>query len=146
VRPGGIETSNLTVTQNGIATSAISLDKQWIAVGYYSGRIGLVDARTGTLRNHSLGHRGIVTALAFSPDGKTLASCSNDGTIRLWNVATGLEIMVVEERKGRWINSVAFGLSGTMLAIAGEPLDDGTTVTLRFADTSLIPDTNSQSN
>ena len=34
------------------------------------------------------GHAGGVFAVAFSPDGKTLASGNSDGTITLWNVAT----------------------------------------------------------
>jgi WD40 repeat protein len=32
------------------------------------------------------GHRGTVYAIAFSPNGKTLASGSGDETIKLWNV------------------------------------------------------------
>ncbi len=35
------------------------------------------------------GHTESVNGFAFSPDGQTLASCSRDQTIRLWDVATG---------------------------------------------------------
>ena len=34
------------------------------------------------------GHSGWVNSVAFSPDGKTLASASYDGTILLWNVSS----------------------------------------------------------
>src|SRR5437660_300733 len=37
------------------------------------------------------GHTSSVRAVAFSPDGKTLASGSTDKTIKLWNVMTGKE-------------------------------------------------------
>ena len=38
------------------------------------------------------GHFGTVFACAFSPDGARIASTASDGTLRLWNVATGRPI------------------------------------------------------
>jgi WD40 repeat protein len=48
--------------------------------------IELWNARDGWVLGIAEGHVGEITALAFSPDGREIASGSEDGTIKLWSV------------------------------------------------------------
>ena len=76
--------------------------------------VRLWDTVTGRQKNPLTAQRGL-WSVVFSPDGKTLASGSRDGTVRLWQVATGRQIW--KHRLGhQGFESVAFSPDGTTLA------------------------------
>jgi eukaryotic-like serine/threonine-protein kinase len=70
-----------------------------------------------------VGHQGPVVALAFSPDGRLLATASEDGTARLWVTSTGLPGSgPLRHRAG--VLAVAFSQDGRWLATGSR---DGST-------------------
>lgn len=66
------------------------------------------------------GHTDYVQSVAFSPDGTQLASGSEDGTARIWDVATGAEVLSMEHPD--YVRSVAFSPDGSLIVTGA---DDG---------------------
>jgi WD40 repeat protein len=60
------------------------------------------------------GHTGAVTAVAFSPDDRLLASGSADKTVKLWDMVTGKEVLSLRGHEQR-VTSLAFSPDGERL-------------------------------
>jgi WD40 repeat protein/predicted Ser/Thr protein kinase len=97
-------TSKIAVSPNG--RTLASLGDLWDLTPLHH-RCGLV------------GHKDRITDLAIAPDSRTIATSSLDKTVKLWNVATGQELLTLDGHTGT-VRAVAFSPDGRALASCGD--------------------------
>ena len=73
-------------------------------------------ARVGSTR---LRHGEVLGALAYSADGKMLASAGYSGGICLWDAATGELRRRIDVRQSQWVNHLHFSPDGKVIAVCG---------------------------
>jgi WD40 repeat protein len=79
----------------------------------------LWDAKTGALLHTLAGHRGLITDVAFSPDGRAVVTSSVDHDARIWDVASGRLLHVL---RGHFfpVYSAAFSPDGDWVVTASQ--------------------------
>ncbi len=107
---------------NTLSHPDLSPDHRKVAFGgYEDGQVQVRSVAEDRLLFTLLGHTGLVTSVAFTPDGKQIASASLDGTVRIWNAEDGAPIRTLPSQTGP-VRAVQFSPDGAQLVSTG---DDG---------------------
>ena len=103
-----------SVVNGKYLSMAFSPDGETLAAGI-DWSFTLYQLKTGRATRTIRQHKGQVAALAFSPDRRTLATGSWDETVRLWDLASGLEKACFHWKIGK-ITTLTYSPDGTRLA------------------------------
>jgi WD40 repeat protein len=97
---------------------ALSPDGKLIAMTHgfddFENAISVWESATGSRLGTMTGHKQGIWSVAFSPDSRTLATSSGDGTLRLWNVASRRELLSISD-PGTNLTDLIFSPDGQYL-------------------------------
>ncbi|KAJ7366048.1 WD40-repeat-containing domain protein, partial [Mycena albidolilacea] len=109
-----IGNKKLDLIYSGGAPAAFSPNGEIVAAASIS-KVVIWDTNTGILVQRLEGHTHLINCVAFSPDGIHLVSCSDDKTVRVWDVKSGALVAGPYEGHTDSVKSVAFSPDGKQI-------------------------------
>ncbi len=103
--------------QSKINCMTFSADGRALATAEDS-KVEIWDLTIGQIKK-TISSAGNVTALRFAPDGRTLASASQDGSVSLWDLQTGALGLHLKKHSAA-VNAIAFSKAGDLMATGGD--------------------------
>ncbi|MGE0759382.1 MAG: WD40 repeat domain-containing protein [Pirellulaceae bacterium] len=94
----GAQKQSFTLSRHGLCCMSFSSRGDRVAFGTEDGKIVVCDFKEFALLTTLSGHTREVDSVAFAPDRRHLISSSRDGTIRVWDVALGDCLEVIDGR------------------------------------------------
>jgi WD40 repeat protein len=131
---------NLNIYTHTVSAAAISPDNRVFAIGTSEHTLTLYDRRTKVVLHELDGHSSSIQELRFSPNGRTLISVDQDGTLIIWDISSGKRLAGLSAHTGPTKGMVY--LSDRGLLAWGE----GTTWKIDPFDAALLHSTKIESN
>ncbi len=97
-----------------VGSIAYNTDGRLLAVATADGLIRCLDVTNGKIIKSFKGHHGLITNMEFFPDGTRLVSGSFDGTLKIWDVESGNELL--SRRQNLYVQGLAISRDGNTVA------------------------------
>jgi WD40 repeat protein len=104
---------------DAVLAADLSPNQQLVALGGSGKVVKVYSTLDGSLKYKISKHTNWITALAFSPDGKQLATADRAGGMHLWDAETGSILLTLAEHKAS-IGALAWRADSRLLASGGE--------------------------
>eukprot|EP00946_MAST-07B_sp_MAST-7B-sp1_P003544 g3544.t1 len=121
--PGCVNIHTLSISQHAINTVAINDTGEWLAFGSAAlGQLLVWEWRSETYVLKQQGHFYDLNVLAYSPDGRLMATGGDDSKVKLWNSITGFCFVTFSDHDAP-VTAVEFACGETGNAVVSASLD-----------------------
>ncbi len=91
----------------------------YLAGGNVNGELHLYEADAGQSFRRIIGHTKLIVDLKFAPNGQLFATASRDGSVKIWDLNTGMLQSKIRSKQGGF-NAVSFSPSKSIMAVGGD--------------------------